>query len=155
MQHKHSLTRSLAYQFRFVVRNKSHTVFSFLCSYWQQMTLRLLVYLQFWTFYDVICYHKRADNGKLYSLFVNKFHKRTMWSEFACPANQHTKSTIKNKIFAPREFLPKMCLPCFSHAVLSFWLWNQQNLWHFLAAYLHCVLCSLATYYRYAKDHRL
>ena len=37
-----TLTRSLAYQFRFVVKTKtkktSHTVFHCLCSYWQQMT---------------------------------------------------------------------------------------------------------------------
>ena len=32
LQHKHSLARSLACQFRFVVRNKSHTVFSGLWS---------------------------------------------------------------------------------------------------------------------------
>ena len=38
-----------------------------------------------------------------------------MWSDFACPANQHPKSTIKKKspeTFAHLENFSKMCLPC-------------------------------------------
>ena len=42
---------------------------------------------------------------------------QSTWSEFACPANQHPKTTIKNKkpiyLCAPREFPPKMCLLCY------------------------------------------
>ena len=57
----------------------------------------------------------------------------TLWSEFTCPANQHTEITIKNikssHTFdsAPHEFLNKRVSTAMfdNHIILLFWLLNK------------------------------
>ena len=54
----------------------------------------------------------RIRNFPKFSLFSNS---ASTWSELACPANQHPKSTIKKKptnLCAPYEFIKQMCPPC-------------------------------------------
>ena len=48
--------------------------------------------------------------------------KHTMWSQFACPANQHSRKQKPISLCAPREFLKQICLPCFIIIVLLLWL---------------------------------
>ena len=48
------------------------------------------------------------------------------WSEFACPANQHTKTTIKKikptNLCAPRALLKNVSAIFGNHTILLFWL---------------------------------
>ena len=71
----------------------------------------------------------------------------TMWSEFACPANQHPKRAIKKK--SPQSFAhlvnsSQNVPPMFDNqTILLFWLQDKQTFHMFSLRDLLFVLCSL------------